>query len=86
MNAREMWEALGWIYQLLDGDPSYEYISGGRDGKSLDYRKLISFEMERKVYYSFKIAKEYKDLAQPCLHTPEEHKAIHQQMIELGWI
>ena len=75
MTAREMFEELG--YNIVYENNDYlEYVR-------IDpfvYRSLIKFDYGRQIVF-----KRNSNLL-PLGVTSEEHKAIHQQLKELGWL
>ncbi len=94
MTAKEMFEELG--YKLEESD-NIEYVQDTvefftiRNGKKVDgsYNRTIKIYTDIKTYIVFdecyypeegNIEKDIVEI------TSEEHKAIHQQMKELGWL
>lgn len=73
MNAKEMFEALG--YQIKENNE--EGLIYERNGV------YVVFEIEKKVQDSFEWYHGYKLVVYNTIST---HLAIHQQMKELGWI
>lgn len=74
MTAKEMFEALG--YELIKYDSIYAWF---------DYKSetsVITFFLGSKGY--LKSDKENEDLVE--MITPQEHKAITQQIKEMGWL
>lgn len=81
MTAKEMFKVLGWkLGKLKDDEKDYIVYYQKKDG-SAEYD--LDFYLEDKSYYSYGYAKGYNI---NCPLSVDEHKAIHQQMKELGWI
>ncbi|MDL2276362.1 NUDIX hydrolase [Breznakia sp. OttesenSCG-928-G09] len=73
--AREMFEELG--YKLTESDSSLCY----------EFRKFrIEFDFNFKEYTFYEFDKEYPTLQEVVSVDVKEHKAIHQQLKELGWL
>lgn len=75
MNAKQMFEELG--YKLFQSDSKLCY-------KIKKFQ--IEFDLSFKEYTVFELDEEYPTLQEVISITVHEHKAIHQQLIELRWI
>ena len=71
---KEMFEELGYKQYK----PSY-IIQYRKINSSIDMH-IIDFDMQRKIVFS------YNNDLKPSGFDAEVHKAIHQQMKELGWL
>lgn len=72
--AKEMFEELGY--------KGYKYgsVLKYRKSVSITYTRIIEFDLERKIYFSTN-----SNLGNVGVGV-DEHKSIHQQMVELGWL
>ena len=79
MNAQEMFEELGYL--KTENDVCIEYI------KQSDRHWLNTITFAKNLeYYIVCSDSTHNNKQLPLLLLPKEHKAIHQQMIELGWL
>ena len=78
MTAKEMFEKLGYV-QTINSDYLIEYVGDNEDNESV-YIRFYFLSKEYEVGYF----DGYISTAMPT--SIEEHKAITQQMKELGWI
>lgn len=76
MTAKEMFEALGYYLYSNDSLISYRKCSG-------ELEEIITFWLNTKEYSSVFFNREEIDIRNI---TALEHKAIHQQLRELGWL
>lgn len=72
--AKEMFEELGYKQDV------YTYQIMYRNQISLTNVRIVNFDMQRKIVLSYNC-----DL-NPIGFDVEIHKAIHKQLLELGWL
>jgi hypothetical protein len=81
MTAKEMFEALGWVLGEMKDEYRDDIVYYQKKQGSATYD--LDFYFEDKTYYSYGFAKGHNI---NCPLNVDEHKAITQQMKELGWI
>jgi len=82
MNAKEMFEELGYE-QIINNDSLIEYKDYSHGDGDYAYVSFIRMWKEYEVGYYDDYENKRRE---PTVVSIEEHKAITQQMKELGWI